>query len=97
MKTPATIDQLTTNEIAAIKMCLNYNDRASQLSDNYSNGGQQEFMSGLKLNRHAAAQLCGSLENKGMGYNDNEGEYHIFWLSDAAVNLIFDLIEKEAA
>jgi hypothetical protein len=90
-----TAADLSANELAAIKICLNYGDRASQLSDNFSNGGQQEFMSALKINRHQAAQLIGSLEAKGLGWSDNEQEDHgnIFWLSPLAVNLLFDVIE----
>ena len=89
-----TATQLTANEFAALELCLNYGDRASQLSDNYSVGGQREFMSSLKINRHQAAQLIGSLEAKGLGWSDdNEGNGNIFWLSDAAVNLVFDVIE----
>jgi len=85
---------LTANEIAALEVCLNYSDRASQHSDNFSNGGQQEFMADLKIGRHAAAQLIGSLEAKGMGWSDdNEGNGNIFWLSTLAVDTIFDIIE----
>jgi len=87
---------LTANEVAALKICLNYDNRASQLSDNFSNGGQYEFMTGLKINRHAAAQLIGSLEAKGMGNgDDNDGNGHIFWLSEKGVNAIFDIIDAE--
>lgn len=87
---------LTTLEIAAMKICLNYKDRANQLDDNYSNGGLREFMSSLKLNRHAAAALIGSLETKGMGWSDdNEGNGNIFWLSPEGVNAIFDIIDAE--
>ena len=85
---------LTDLEIAAMKICLNYDNRQTQLDDNYSNGGHREFMSGLKINRHASAALCGSLETKGMAWNDdNEGNGHILWLTDEGVNVIFDIME----
>lgn len=87
---------ITEREYAAMEICLNYNDRESQLSDNYSNGGIDEFMSELGLNRHQAAQLCGSLEEKGLGWNDdNEGNGHILWLTYEGVNAIFDYRESK--
>lgn len=86
--------KLSAREIEALEICLNYDDRAMQLDDNFSNGGHNEFMSAFKINRHAAAQLCGSLESKGMGWNDdNEGNGHILWLTEEGVNVIFDYKE----
>ena len=88
---------ITELEYAAMKLCLNYNDRETQLDDNYSNGGHGEFMDELGLNRQAAAALCGSLEKKGLGCNDdNEGLGHILWLTDKGVNAIFDHLEKDS-
>ena len=87
---------LTDAEITAIRTCLNYGDRASQLSDNFSNGGMVEFMDALGWNRNQVAALIGSLEKKGMGWSDdNDGNGHIFWLSEKAVNIIFDIMEEE--
>lgn len=89
---------LTANEITAMKACLNYSTRAEQLSDNYSNGGHAEFKAALGWNDNQVAALIGSLEAKGMGDgDDNEGNGHIFWLSEKGVNAIFDLIEKGEA
>lgn len=90
---------LTANEIAALEICLNYPDsRSCQHSDNFSNGGQYEFMQGPKINRHAAAQLIGSLEAKGMGNgDDNDGNGHIFWLSTKGVDAIFDILDARKA
>jgi hypothetical protein len=85
---------LTDNEIIALKVCLNYDNRACQLSDNFSNGGQDEFKAALGWNDRQVSALIGSLESKGLGYgDDNEGNGHIFWLSDLGVNTIFDIIE----
>lgn len=87
---------LTQNEITALMTCLNYETRAGQLSDNYSNGGQEEFKAALDWNDKQVAALIGSLESKGMGYGDhNEGNGHIFWLSEEAVNILFDIIEAD--
>ena len=87
---------LTQNEVAALKTCLNYNDRDNQLSDNFSNGGAEEFKAELGWNDKQVAALIGSLESKGMGYGDhNSGNGHIFWLSELGVNTLFDVLEAE--
>lgn len=87
---------LTDNEIKALKVCLNYGNRESQLSDNFSNGGHDEFKTALGWNDHQVSALIGSLEKKGMGYgDDNDGNGHIFWLTDLGVNTIFDILDKE--
>lgn len=87
---------LTQNEIIALKTCLNYKTREGQLCDNYSNGGQDEFKQVLGWNDKQVAALIGSLEEKKMGYgDDNQGNGHIFWLSELGVNTIFDIIEAE--
>lgn len=88
--------QLTENEIKALKICLNYDERVTQLSDNFSNGGHEEFKAELGWDDKQVAALIGSLEKKGMGSgDDNEGNGHIFWLSEDGVNAIFDIIEAE--
>ena len=88
---------LTANEYAALEVCLNYDTREDQLSDNYSNGGHAEFKEVLKWNNKQVSALIGSLEKKGMGYgDDNDGNGHIFWLSEKAVNLVFDIKEGKA-
>ena len=53
-----------------------------------------EFKDALNWNDKQVAALIGSLEAKGLGYgDDNEGNGHIFWLSDLGVDTIFDIIE----
>ena len=87
---------LTPNEIVALKLCLNYDNRQDQLSDNFSNGGHAEFKDALGWNNKQVSALIGSLEAKGLGYgDDNDGNGHIFWLSEAGINAIFDVIESE--
>ncbi len=87
---------LTQNEITALMTCLNYDNREAQLEDNYSNGGHEEFKHALGWNDNQVAALIGSLEAKGMGQGDhNDGNGHIFWLSELGVNTIFDTIEAK--
>ena len=87
---------LTANEITALKVCLNYDNREDQLSDNFSNGGHTEFKQALGWNNKQVSALIGSLEGKGLGDgDDNDGNGHIFWLSDLGVNTIFDIIDAE--
>lgn len=87
---------LTNNEIKALKLCLNYDDREAQLSDNYSNAGVDEFAANLfNGNKQAAGGLITSLNSKGLG--DHDDEDGIFWLSEKGVHTICDIIEKEAA
>jgi hypothetical protein len=96
---------LTENEIVAMKQCLNSSSREGQLGDNYSNGGTQEFMDALKntkgegWNAQQVGGLMSSLEQKGMGFADEEGvngaAVDIFWLTEKGVNAIFDVIDAE--
>lgn len=89
--------KLTANEAAALRLCLNYDNREDQLSDNYSNGSFEDFESifaGTGVDtKKAAAALMGSLEKKGLGYYDVEG-YFQFWLTEEGVNVIFDWLEE---
>ena len=88
--------KLTDNEVKALKICLNCNTRESQLEDNFSNGGASEFMAALGWTNKQVAGLISSLEQKGLGCGDhNDGNGHIFWLTEFGVNTIFDVIEKE--
>ena len=88
------MNELTSNEIIALKLCLNYDDRTSQLNDNFSNGGADEFCDALGWNKKQAGGLMSSLEQKGMGFADSDG-YDIFHLTEKGVNAIFDIIESE--
>ena len=87
--------KLTTNEAQALEICLNYDTRESQLEDNFSNGGSEEFQAALGWSKHQVAGLISSLEQKGLGWgDDNDGNGHIFWLSELGVNTIFNIIES---
>ncbi len=86
---------LTENEIKAIKLTLNYNDRESQLSDNFSNAGMDEMMEEFNWTRHQVAALMGSLEKKRLGFYDSEDG--LFWLTEKGVVTIFNIIDAEQA
>lgn len=86
---------VTENEAAALILCLNYNSIEDQLSDNYSNGGTEEFCKALGWTKHQVAGLIGSLEKKGLGELDsNDGNGDIFWLSEKGVHTAFHQSEK---
>ncbi|MFA5510805.1 MAG: DUF3489 domain-containing protein [Candidatus Kapaibacterium sp.] len=88
---------VTDAEFIALQTCLNYDNRESQLSDNYSNGGHDAFKKALGWNDQAVAALIGSLESKGLAYSDNEGvngnKFNTVWLTEKGVNVVFDLID----
>ena len=89
---------LTDNEYRVLKLCLNYDDRESQLSDNYSQGGCAEAMHELKWNAQQVGGLFASLEKKGLAYADEDGvngqPADILWLTEEGVNAVFDEIER---
>lgn len=103
--------KLTKAERIAIEACLNYDDRASQLSDNYSNGDPTTIAealkkNGLEWNKHQVAGVIGSLANKGLIFFDrghdasywNDVKYNpddICWLTEKCVNIYFDIKENE--
>ena len=81
---------ITKNEFLALKACLNYSNKESQLDDNFSNGGIEEFMSILNWNINQVKGLISSLEQKGLGYNEG----HIFWISELGVETVFNYMEN---
>ena len=94
----------THNEIRAMKMCLNYDDRETQICDNFSNAGPTDIAAEFGWNMHRVGGLIASLENKGVAWLDNrdgdagmkncDTDMHILWLTEKGVNEIFDIIEK---
>ncbi|APL99226.1 hypothetical protein [Bordetella phage CN2] len=78
---------VTDAEFIALQTCLNYDNRESQLSDNFSNGDHAAFKKAL----------IGSLESKGLVYSDNEGvngdKFNTVWLTEKGVNVVFDQID----
>lgn len=98
---------LTQNEITAMKLCLNYDDRQAQHDDNFSPCGPLDIAEALGWDMHQVGGLLTSLQSKGLAYvDDREGDsgltgcgvdMHIVWLLEAGVDAIFDIIEQEAA
>ena len=102
--------KLTDNEIAMLTICLNYDNRETQLSDNYTRGtvGHAHALMGSK---EAGAGLIGSLVKKGlvldpsvhgtdpndafMGYKPWGPEENMVWMTDEGVNAIFDHIDSK--
>jgi|AntDeeMinimDraft_5_1070356.scaffolds.fasta_scaffold13236_1 DNA-binding MarR family transcriptional regulator len=85
---------LTDNEVRAMSLTLNYDDRESQLSDNFSNAGVEELADHFNWNKHQVAGLIGSLQKKGVAFYDEE-DIDLLWLTEEGVNTLFDLIEAE--
>jgi hypothetical protein len=85
---------ITAAERTALETCLNYTDRAGQLSDNYSNGGPAEFAAALDWNKQQVGGLITSLENKGLAISDEE-DSRMVWITEEGVNAIFDILELE--
>ena len=91
---------ITDREAALLEAALNYEDRAGQLDDNYSNldlSGAQRIIG----NKHEADGVIGSLAKKGLAYVDEDDHYDpgdpIIWLTEAGVHAIYDLIEGRAS
>lgn len=95
----------TQNEIAALKMCMNYDDRESQHGDNHSDATPVTIAKALNWNMNQAGGLIGSLSSKGVIWVDErvgepEHKYvsmHIVYLTEKGVDEIFDIVESEKA
>ena len=95
----------TQNEIAALKMCLNYDDRESQHGDNHSDATPVTIAEALGWNMNQAGGLISSLSSKGVIWvDDREGEpwhmdvsMHVVYLTERGVDAIFDIVEAEKA
>lgn len=95
----------TQNEIAALKMCMNYDDRESQHGDNHSDATPVTIAEALGWNMNQAGGLISSLSSKGVIWvDDREGEpwhkdvsMHVVYLTEIGVDAIFDIVEAEKA
>lgn len=87
------ISKVTILEAQALRCCLNYKRLSEQLSDNFSNGGLEEFVSDLSITKNSAKGVMGSLTAKGLGWNDEE--YDIFWLTEEGVHTAFDALVNQ--
>ena len=91
--------KITENEVRAMKLCLNYDNRGDQRSDNFSNAGPTEIAEALGWNMHQIGGLLTSLEQKDLvkGVADSpDVEMHIAVLTAKGIDLIFDTIEGES-
>lgn len=84
--------ELTKNEALALAACLNYDTKENQLSDNYSNGGPEEFAALLGWNGQQVGGLITSLTEKGLGFEDTE--MGVFEMTEKGVEAIFDYIAE---
>ena len=80
---------LTDNEAKVLNLCLNYDDRGSQICDNYSNGDLKDAQR-VAGGKHEGAGLIGSLVKKGLIDDPASDEQQIIWLTELGVNTIFD-------
>lgn len=80
---------LTENEAKLLNLCLNYEDRGSQICDNYSNGDLKDAQR-VAGGKHEGAGLVGSLIKKGLVGELDSREGDIIWLTELGVNTIFD-------
>lgn len=101
---------LTQNEIAAMKLCINYtDDREVQRGDNHSDATPHTIAKEFGWNMQQVGGLLSSLEQKGMVWVDdrsgeadpvvrNNPKFHVVYLTDEiGIDAIFDVIDQEAA
>ena len=99
---------LTQNEIAAMKLCINYtDDREVQRGDNHSDATPADIGIALGWNRQQVGGVLASLIQKNMVWVDdrsgeadpvvrNNPDFHVVYLTDEiGIDAIFDIIEQE--
>ena len=97
--------KFTQNEIAALKMCLNYDNRTCQHDDNHSDATPVTIAEAFGWNMQQVGGLLSSLSSKGAAWvDDREGEpwhkdvsMHVVYLTEKCVDEICDIIEAEKA
>ena len=88
---------LTENEIKALQCCISQSSTAEYMKADPGSvmAGAPEMMKALGWNHKQVAALINSLEQKGMGFgDDNEGNGHIFWPSDAGYDAAYAALNK---
>jgi len=85
----------TANEIAFLRMVINYTDRDNQRCDNCSNAGMAEAIT-LMGGKHNGAGLLGSLTAKGIGEMHCDG-YDVFEIYEDRIDTVYDALEQEAS
>jgi hypothetical protein len=79
---------LTVLESSVLIECLNYDNIASQLSDNHSNCDLSDAHK-ICGGKHQASGVIGSLCKKGLIYDPLEQENKIIYLTEDGVRAIF--------
>ena len=89
---------LTENEIKLLKTCLNYDDRETQLNDNFTNCTIEDAMKVLNWNVFQIGGLLSSLITKRLMYveNSSDRKQDDIYITEEGVNAIFDIIESGA-
>ena len=85
----------TANEIAFLRMVINYTDRDNQRCDNCSNAGMAEAII-LMGGKHNGAGLLGSLTAKGIGEMHCDG-YDVFEIYEDRIDTVYDALEQEVS
>src|SRR5690625_7662447 len=87
-------NKLTEIEATILRTCLNYNDRESQLDDNFSNGGIEEFEAALPdLNRNQIGAHMTNLIKRGYITEPDPESRGIVWTSEDGVHAILAHLE----
>ncbi len=86
---------LTENEIAFLRMVVNYANRDDQRIDNVGCAGMREATT-LMGGEHNGAGLLGSLTAKGIGEMHCDG-YDVFEIFEDRIDDVFDALEQEAS
>lgn len=88
---------ITENEKTALICCVDPKGNVESMIEDQGQvmSGLPEMMEVLGWNKKQVAALIGSLEEKGMGYSDeNEGNGHIFWPSEKGYQAAYDAIKE---
>ena len=84
------MSNLTANEITVLRITINYDNRKSQKSDNFSNFDVETAMEELNMNAKQIGGVLSSLIQKGFLDYDDESDMH--WLNDNKIDETFDAL-----
>jgi len=98
--------KITKNEWSVLTLALNYDDRESQLSDNFSNC-DMDMMKAMGWSEYKIGGVVSQLQQKELGHLEDKAETRMmaggcpiraknqrFHLSEAGVNYLFDIYEQ---
>lgn len=84
----------TKAEFTALFVTRNYDRRASQIEDNFSNAGVPELVKATGFNSKGVSALIGSLESKKLAFFDYE--YKCLYMTKEGINVLYSVLEKFA-